>query len=406
MSFYPVHSSHHAGRDEQQQPLHACDDLEIIDEQHLNLDTDRDSLTHHIKDNTPQLTQHNRHYADVDEHKEASPSPSSLSAPSAAILPHLSTAFPFHSPFHAHKHNKSSSSICSLPASPTDVSNEHGSRGGAGGPGSRRVSRLADPATLFLLHRIMKGDVFTLYTPSPSSPDSFNATPVFVFYDAHGRLGSLYWTAQRKHGARQHTIHEDDDSDTRAASSSTLSATHFVRHLSPSHCLPIHSLAYVGHGKPSILLPTLTSSPLSSACFLTLQSSSRTLYLSHNEASVVRQWVACLRDIFVQNGHDVRDADCGELADSPHKGTRGMGKAAAGLLNLFAEPLDGSDEDSGNGSGRGSGSGGGDRANSLVDSDSGKRSSLSVSEKSADCDLLDKRKQRKDSMAMCQCTIC
>ena len=105
----------------------------------------------------------------------------------------------------------------SLPASPTDVSNEHGNRGGGGGGGvgSRRVSRSADPATLFLLHRIMKGDVFTLYTPSPGSADSFDATPVFVFYDAHGRLGSLYWTTQRKHGVRvRHIKHEDGDNRT------------------------------------------------------------------------------------------------------------------------------------------------------------------------------------------------
>jgi len=397
MSFHPVLSSHNS-RDDQQQ-LHACDDLEIIDEQHINLDTDRDSLTHHIKDNTPQLTQHS--HFDVtanDEHKESS---SSLASPvHSPHLPHLSTAFPFHSPFHAHKHTKSSSSICSLPASPTDVSNEHGARGGGGGTGSRRVSRSADPATLFLLHRIMKGDVFNLYTPSPGSPDSFDATPVFVFYDAHGRLGSLYWTTQRKHGARHHAIHEDDD-DTRH-SSSALSAAHFVRHLSPSHCLPIHSLTFVGHGKPSVLAPTLTSSPLSSACFLTLDSPAHTLHLSHNEASVVRQWVACLRDIFVQNGHDVREADGGEAAgDSPHKGTGGGGgKGAAGLLGLFAEPLDGSDDDSGSGTGNGGRS-------SVVDSASGKRSSLSVSEKSVDCELLDKRKQhqQKEEMAMCQCVI-
>ena len=398
MSFYPVVSSHHSRDD---QPLYVCDDLEIIDEQHTNLDNDRDSLTHHIKDNTPQLTQH-QHYGD--EHKEG-PS-SSLSPPTAAHLPHvthLSTAFPFHSPFHAHKHNKSSSSICSLPASPTDVSNEHGGRGGSGGVGSRRVSRSADPATLFLLHRIMKGDVFTLYTPSlspASSTDAFDATPVFVFYDAHGRLGSLYWTTQRRPAPRHHIIHEDDDAQ---PASSSLSAVHFVRQLSSSHCLPIHTLDYVGHGKPPVLASTLTSSPLSSACFLTLESPSHTLYLSHHDASAVRQWVACLRDIFVQNGHDVRDADGGEMAgDSPHKGITGAGgKQSAGLLNLFAEPLDGSDDDSGNGSGSGNGG-----TNSLMDRDSGKRSSLSLSEKSAGSDLLDKRKQRKESLAMCQCTIC
>ena len=412
MSFYPVVSSH-ACRDDQ--PLHVCDDLEIIDEQH-NADADRDSLSHHIKDNTPQLTQHSA--AEYEDEQKEAVSPHTGQSPLAHLphASHLSTAFPFHSPFHAHKHNKSSSSICSLPASPHDVSNEH-KQGGSGAAASRRVSRSADPATLFLLHRIMKGDVFTLYTPSHSadSTGEFDATPVFLFYDAHGRLGSLYWTTQRRHGARHHTIHEDDDDSSRPASSA-LAASHFIRNLSASHCLPIHTLHFVGHGKPPILSSALSSSPLSSACFLTLHSPTHLLYLSHSEASVVRQWVACLRDIFVQNGHDVREADGGEaLSDeeAAHKGRGGGvgGKMSAGLVSLFAEPTDGSDDDSGNDSGDSGGGGASSKGgpHSLVERDSGKRASLSLSDKSADCELLDKRalrKQQKKEMAMCQCVIC
>ena len=196
--------------------------------------------------------------------------------------------FSFHAPppssssSSSHHRHRQTSSICSLPSSPLDPSNERAVLGHKHGAGrhrhkaeKRRVS--ADPATLFLLHRAMKGDCFSLYTVSASSPPTVRCTPVFVFYDAHnGRLGSLYWSSQRKVRAVR-KAYEADEGDSPSTQPDT-----YERVQSPSQCLPLHTITFVQHGRTEALSASLVTS-LPSSCFLALHSGSGAppLLLSH-----------------------------------------------------------------------------------------------------------------------------
>ena len=313
MSFYPIQSSYHATDD-----LHCCDDLDVLEEDDTDSQEERDD----DDDNQQQHAEHD-HRSDSkqptrkaeEEHKEAV-SPLSPAAPFSSPAPpapavHVSSAFPFHSPFPSHSHQvhphhrkQKSSSVCSLPASPVDASSEHNSTPHRR-PHRADRRRTADPSTLFLLHRIMKGDVFTMYTVASSS--SVLSRPVFVFYDAHhGRLGSLFWTEQRKatpgqQGKRTFELQEDRESSASAV-------VEYERAQAASQCLPVHQLRFVQAGKTEELKAGLVTS-LPSSCFLALHGVSQSLLLSHLQPSVARQWLACLKDIFLQHDCDVRMAD-------------------------------------------------------------------------------------------------
>ena len=267
----------------------------------------------------------------------------------------------------------------------------------------------ADPATLFLLHRVMKGDLFTLYTlqpstTSPSTPPTLQSTPVFVFYDAHhGRLGSLYWTTQKKASARAHRAGYDADD---AALPDA-----YERTQSPEHCLPIHALTFVQLGRTAQLSEALVTS-LPSACFLALHSSKSTppLLLSHPQPAVMRQWVACLRDIFVQHDVDVRDVEGTEKAveggnDASQADVSGL-KSSGGLMSAFIDPSEGVEVMSLSGA----------NAGLMTLSEGGqlgerKRSSLSVSDngRAEECGLVSKKEGRRESssaQSMATCGTC
>ena len=337
MSFYPIQSTYHTKDD-----LHTHDDLDCLQEEEDSPTSTPPASSSALSSPVacPPSAQARS------EHKEASfspsPAPSSYFNFRPAPLPV------------SHHHRPSSSSVCSLPASPVDASSEHAPHAGrhrhkGGGQERRRPS--ADPATLFLLHRIMKGDRFTLYTvqpsSSPSSPPTVLASPVFLFFNAHhGRLGSLYWTSVVK--AAHHAPRLGYDADESALVDS------YERTQSASQCLPIHALTLVQHGRTAQLSEALVTS-LPSACFLALHSSRGVppLLLSHPHAQVLQQWLACLRGIFVQHEVEVRQVEGQEKLldgsdDASHNHLSGLKPGGVGsvggaaeLMSAFVDPSEG-----------------------------------------------------------------
>ena len=392
MSFYPVQSSYHAQAD-----LETHDDLDVLAEEESS-----DSLSTSPPSSSPvasppphpslPLTS-----ASVEEFKDSSDLP-----------PHPPSIFSFHSPPAPHHRHRPSSSVCSLPASPLDPSNErtaHHKKSGLTRKVGERRRVSADPATLFLLHRIMKGDEFSLYLPAASQPPTYVARPVFVFYDAHnGRLGSLYWSTQRARPVKRRAFEEEEGD---------APALQWDRLQLPSQCLPIHSITHVQVGRTEELSAALVTS-LPASCFLALhwRGAASPLLLSHPQAAVMRQWVACLRDIFTQHEVEVRDAEAKEKGqqagdDSPPEGRlrrKGGGGGGGELMSAFIDP---SEENAL--------SVGGVEAELLSLSEGlgdRKRSSLSVSENGAreESELMGRRKEKRDSssqqQSMATCGSC
>lgn len=244
---------------------------------------------------------------------------------------------------------------CTLPQSPNDQSSHHfvahylahqaksQANNQANNQATRGHSRTssrhvtADPSSLFNLMRMIKGQVFEIYTPSkPTNGQAitFTQQTAFIFYDAHqSKLGSVYWSFEKQSNNPTNSKQSDE--------SAPLTDFGYVRVKDPCRSIQLGKVKSVQAGPtPEQQQYLITALPWTN--FLTISTPHTTLHISHGDRLVIDQWLICLRDIYIQHDFEIREGQDtrGKENEMTMRSITASTKHFTPLFNAFIDPND------------------------------------------------------------------